>query len=43
MEGLGFEVWVLDGGEEEFWEFCCTSDLSVEEGGCGFEEEGVFG
>lgn len=40
---MGFDVWVQDGGKEEFGEFCRTSDLGVEEGGGRFEEEGIFG
>ena len=40
---MGSDVWVLDGGEEVFWEFRRASDLGVEEGGGRFEEEGVFG
>ena len=43
VEGVGFEVWVLEGGEEEFWEFCGASDLGVKEGGGGLEEEGFGG
>ena len=42
VEGVGFDVWVLDRGEEEFWEFRRECDLGVEEGGGGFQEEGVF-
>lgn len=40
---MGFDVYDLEGGEEEFWEFCRASDLGVEERSGGFEEEGVFG
>ena len=43
VEGVGFDIWVLEGGEEELREFWGASDLGVEEGGCGFEEDGVFG
>ena len=43
MEGVGFTVCILDGGEKEFWELCRASDLGIEKGSGGFEEEGVFG
>ena len=42
MEGGGFTVCILDGGEKEFWELCRASDLGIEKGSGGFEEEGVF-
>ena len=43
VEGVGFDIWVLEGGEEEFRDFCCASELGVEERGGGLEEEGVRG
>ena len=40
---MGFDVCILDGGEEELWELCRASDLGIEKRSGGFEEEGVFG